>query len=359
MPQTRLFRIGYGIILILLIVFLGQKVSFLFKPVTVLVQTLFFPFLLAGVLYYLFRPIVGGLQRWKVPKVAAILLIYLLFAGVLTALGFVIGPPLKEQLDKLVLNFPAIIETAKSKWLEWSHHPWVAKYVNWNEVMDGTTEWFKESYRSILSNVAGFFSVIANIVVVFVTVPFILYYMLKEGEKFPPLLLRILPEREREEGMRILRDMDQALSSYIKGQVTVSMFVGLIVYIGYLVIGLEYSLLLALLAMLTNVIPVVGPLIGVIPAIIVAFTISPGMAIKVVVVAIIAQQLEGNLVSPMVMGKSLHIHPLTIIVLLLVAGSLAGFLGLLLAVPAYAVAKVIISHFWRLYRLRMREKPTT
>jgi predicted PurR-regulated permease PerM len=268
----------------------------------------------------------------------------------------VIGPPLKEQMDRLIYNLPQITETAKRKWIELSRHPWVTQYVEWDQLMTDAAEYLKKSFRSILSNIAGFLGVIANIVVVFVTVPFILYYMLKEGEKFPPMLLRILPDREREEGMRVLRDMDAALSSYIKGQVLVSVFVGLIMYIGYLIIGLDYSLLLALASMLTNVIPLIGPLIGTIPAVVVGFTESPAMAMKVLVVALIAQQLEGNFVSPTVMGRSLNIHPLTIIVLLLVAGSLGGFLGLLLAVPAYAVAKVVISHSYRLYRLRAGKK---
>jgi predicted PurR-regulated permease PerM len=356
MPQTRLFRIGYGIIIILLIVLLAQQVSFIFKPVAVLVQTLFFPFLLSGVLYYLFRPVVAFLEGKRMPRTLAILLIYVLFVGALVGIGFVIGPPLKEQMDRLIYNLPQITETAKRKWIELSRHPWVTQYVEWDQLMTDAAEYLKKSFRSILSNIAGFLGVIANIVVVFVTVPFILYYMLKEGEKFPPMLLRILPDREREEGMRVLRDMDAALSSYIKGQVLVSVFVGLIMYIGYLIIGLDYSLLLALASMLTNVIPLIGPLIGTIPAVVVGFTESPAMAMKVLVVALIAQQLEGNFVSPTVMGRSLNIHPLTIIVLLLVAGSLGGFLGLLLAVPAYAVAKVVISHSYRLYRLRAGKK---
>lgn len=121
--------------------------------------------------------------------------------------------------------------------------------------------------------------------------------------------------------------MDFALSSYIKGQILVSFCVGVLVYIGYLIIGLEYSLILAIITMFTNVIPFLGPFLGTIPAVIVALIDSPGMVVKVLVVTIVAQQIEGNLVSPLVMGKSLNIHPLTIIVLLLVAGSLVGFWG--------------------------------
>lgn len=356
MPQTRLFRIGYGIIVILLIILLSKQVSFIFKPLVVFVQTLFFPFLVSGVLFYLFRPVVGGLQKLGIPKTLSILLIYLVFIGLFVLLGLIAGPLLKEQFQRLVENFPQIMDKARQKFMELNRQPWVNQYVDWNEISIQVTDYLKSSLTQIGTNIANFIGILTNILVVFVTVPFILYYMLKEGEKAPAYLLRLLPEREREQGRKILSDMDAALSSYIKGQVLISVFVGVIVYIGYLIIGIDYSLILALVTMFTNVIPFIGPLIGTIPALVVGFIESPMMVVKVLIVAVIAQQLEGNLISPLVMGKNLNIHPLTIILLLLVAGSLGGFLGLLLAVPTYAVLKVVVSHFYRLLRLRNEMK---
>jgi len=352
MPQTKAFRMGYAIALFLLIILLAHQVKFIFKPLVVLVQTLFFPFLVSGVLYYLFRPIVRWLEKYRIPRALSILLIYLVFIGGFVLIGFLIGPPLKEQMENLAKDMPQMIETAKEKMIELSQQPWVSQHVKWDEILAPATEYLKNGLLQIGSNLAAFFKLITNILVVFVTVPFILYYMLKEGDRFPPYLLRLLPEKERKQGLQVLDEMDQALSSYIKGQVLVSAFVGVIVYLGYLIIGIDYSLILALVAMLTNIIPFIGPLIGMIPAVVVGFIESPVMVVKVLAVAIVAQQLEGNVVSPLVMGKNLNIHPLTIILLLLVAGSLGGFLGLLLAVPAYAVMKVVVSHVYRLYQLR-------
>lgn len=359
MPQTKAFRVGYAIALILLIILLAYKVKFIFQPIVVLVQTLFFPFLVAGILYYLFRPIVYWLEKWKIPRTISILLIYLVFIGAFVLIGFLVGPPLKEQVEKLAKEMPHMIEISKEKAIELSNQPWISQQMNdikWDEIIAPLTEYLKNGLLRIGTNLASFFKVITNILVVFVTVPFILYYMLKEGEQFPSYLLRLLPEEERKRGLRVLSEMDHALSTYIKGQILVSVFVGVLVYIGYLIIGIEYSLILALVAMFTNVIPYIGPILSVIPAVVVAFIDSPFMVVKVLIVAVIAQQLEGNLVSPMVMGKNLNIHPLTIIVLLLVAGSIGGFLGLLLAVPTYAVAKVVISHFYRFYLLRINKE---
>jgi predicted PurR-regulated permease PerM len=356
LPQSKFFRLLYAVIFLLLIVWLGSKVSFVFRPVVVFVQTLFFPFLISGVLFYLFRPIVQFLSRYKIPRGVSILLIYCVIVGLFVLLGFSIGPLLTEQFQTLASNFPQILEAAKEQMVELSRHPWVTAYVDWDSITDSVVRYINSSYTTIGSNLAGFFGIITDVLLVFATVPFILYYMLKEGEKAVPYMLRILPERDREHGISILHDLDHALSSYIKGQVLVAITIGLIVYVGYLIIGMPYALLLAVFAMFTNVIPYIGPLIGLAPAVIVAFIHSPSMIIKVLVVALIAQQVEGNFVTPKVMGKNLNVHPLTIILLLLVAGSLAGFLGMLLAIPTYAVLKVVISHVYQLIRLRNQRK---
>lgn len=355
MPQSKSFRVGYAILLILLIVYIGTLVDFIFRPVVVLFQTLFFPFLVAGVLFYLFRPVVNWLHRQKVPKVVSILVIYLLFIGLITLLVLLVGPTLQEQFNRLINNLPLLTLEITERLVALEEHPWVQGYLEQNSLEDLSNQaiqYLTDVITAIVSNVAGFVGVIASIVIAFITVPFILFYMLKEGEKAPQQLLRFLPASQRTEGRKILADMDTALSSYIQGQIIVSICVGILIYIGFLIIQLEYALLLAVVALFTNFIPFIGPIIGTIPAVIVAFIEQPIMALWVIVVTLIAQQIESNLISPQVMGRRLSIHPLTIISLLLVAGSLVGFLGLLLAVPTYAVLKVVVSHTYRLIKLR-------
>jgi predicted PurR-regulated permease PerM len=129
--------------------------------------------------------------------------------------------------------------------------------------------------------------------------------LLKDGESIAQGILKYIPEDHREEGRSIVRDMDDAISSYVQGQIFVSFCVGIMAYIAYLVIGLEYSLILALVAMVTNIIPFVGPFIGTFPAIIVGFLDSPLTALWVMIAIIIVQQIETNLISPQVMGRQL------------------------------------------------------
>lgn len=135
----------------------------------------------------------------------------------------------------------------------------------------------------------------------------------------------------------------------------VSSFVGILCYIAFTLIGLDYALILALVAMVTNVIPFLGPWLGTIPAVIVGLLHSPLKALLVILLVVIIQQIESNILQPQVMGKKLSMHPVTVLSLILVAGSFAGIIGMLLAVPLYAVGKVIVTHAYRLWKLNRRE----
>ncbi|OIJ18441.1 AI-2E family transporter [Anaerobacillus alkalidiazotrophicus] len=359
MSQYKWFRVFLGIIMLFLIIYLGTLVQFIFRPIVVFVEALFVPFLLAGVLYYLFRPIVNLLHKQKLPKTLAIIIIYLAVVGLITLLVLLIGPILQKQVNSLVNNLPYLINEIRALIIQLQENDWINRF-EWSETLSfdtlsaNTTHYVNQAFNIISTNIAGLFSFITNVVVVFIIIPFILFYMLKEGEKAPNQVLKLLPEKQRIEGQKILGEMDVKLSSYIQGQILVSMCVGILMYAGFLIIDIEYSLILALVAMFTNVIPFVGPWIGTVPAVIVAIIHSPFMVLKVLIVIVVVQQFESNFISPQIMGKKLAVHPLTIILLLIVAGRFAGIIGMLLAVPTYAVCKVVVSHTYRLLKLRNR-----
>ncbi len=151
-----------------------------------------------------------------------------------------------------------------------------------------------------------------------------------------------------------MKEIGSAISSYIQGISVVCICVGVLVYIGYQIIGLNYPLLLASFAMFTNVIPFLGPIIGIIPGIIVAVIHSPLMIIKVLVVVIVVQQVESLLISPQVMGKKLSIGALSVILVILVAGSMAGLLGMILALPTFVILRIITNHVYNLLKSSKR-----
>jgi predicted PurR-regulated permease PerM len=356
MPEGKWFRRGYAVALILLIIYLGTLVDFIFTPFTVLVTALFGPIVLGGILYYLLRPLVNLLAK-KIPRALAILLIYLAIIGLITGVIFYVGPILHKQINSLIENTPDIIERFREALLNLQQNEWVSRFQNGDRfslesITNRLTDFLNEAASTLGSNLMNIISTITSIIVLIILIPFVLYYMLKDGKKLSGKILKLVPKKHEKEGKKVLSDMDDALSSYIQGQVIVSFCVGVLVYIGYLIIGLDYSLVIAILTMLTNVIPFIGPFISAVPAVIVGFLQEPIMALWVIIVILVVQQIEGNLISPQVMGRKLDIHPLTIILLLVAAGKFAGFLGLLLAVPTYAILKVLFIHVYRFIKLR-------
>lgn len=358
--MTKAFRWGSGLLLIFLIIFIGTKINFVFRPIMLLVQTLFLPFLIAGVLYYLFRPLVNFLELKKVPRALSIFLIYLMAAILIGLLSYFVGPILQKQINSLIDSAPAFMEwiqaeLTKLQEKEWIHWLQENNRLTFEKGTDSISKNIPLGLAALGTNILNFIGVMVRGVTVLVTVPFILFYMLKDGEKAPRQILRMLPAGQQKNGQKILSDMDEALSSYIQGQIFVSFCLGAMLFIGYLLIGLDYSLLVAIFSMFINVIPFLGPIIAIIPALIIACLHSPIMVVKVLFVMLVVQQIDGHVISPQVMRRKLEIHPLTIISLLLAAGSIGGVLGLILAVPVYAVMKVIVQHACRLWKLRKEQ----
>ena len=215
----------------------------------------------------------------------------------------------------------------------------------------------QKAYLKILpTSISAVLGVVTNITLTAITVPFILFYMLKDGHKLPSKAVQILPTTYRHEGLKIFQDLNETLSAYIQGQLIVCLSVGLGCFIGYSIIGLDYALVLGIVVAITNIIPYVGPFIGAAPAVVIALLESPAKALLAAIVVLIVQQIDGNFLSPLIIGKRLNTHPLTIILLLIGAGSFGGILGMIFAVPTYAVLKAVTLNIMRLIKLRMKYK---
>ncbi|APH03850.1 AI-2E family transporter [Bacillus weihaiensis] len=349
------------ILLILLIVYVSTKVSFLFEPIIVFTTTLFFPILIAGILFFIFAPVVTLLERGKVPRTLAILIPYIVFIGVFSGLIAFIGPIVADQVSDLVENFPRYVEEMTAYILEMSKtsaFTWVMEqeYISLDEIENTLTGFATDLPKNITQSFTAVIGVVTNITLTVITVPFILFYMLKDGHKLPTAAVKILPGTYRAEGLKIFRDLYETLAAYIQGQVIVSLAVGIGCFIGYTIIGLDYALVLGIVVAVANIIPYLGPFIGAAPAVIIALLDSPAKAIFAALVVTIVQQIDGNFLSPLIIGKRLNTHPLTIILLLIGAGSFGGVIGMILAVPTYAVLKAITLNVIRLVKLRKRSK---
>lgn len=348
-------------LLILLLIGLNllvlSKVSFVFKPVTVLLKTVLLPILLTGAIYYLLNPLVDWLERKGVPRVYTIVALYLFIVGIITIVILSVVPMVQKQITDLIENFPKYsyeVQLQFESLIGSNFFHQVQESTGFNPTKLGET--IAEQATSILDNawngIGGFLGALKDIILAVITVPFILFYLLKDGKKLPDFILRYVPVRFRNQTHRVMSEMNGQISSYIRGQIIVSFCIGILLYIGFLIIGLDYSLVLAIIASFTSIVPYLGPAIAITPALIIAIVTSPFMLLKLIVVWTVVQLIEGKFISPQIMGKTLRIHPITIIFVILTAGNLFGILGIILAVPGYAVLKVIVNHLFKWFEMR-------
>lgn len=351
------------LLLLASLIFVFTKIRFVFSPVFTFFQTLFAPFLIAGFLFYLLNPLVKMLmkiriKKFKVKRPLAIAVVFLLLISVL---GLVISffiPRLIEQIKSLVIGLPGYLSELQrflTNLFNNSHIDWLQKvdlHSYMNKFEGSLTSILKKFILSLTTSLGSVIGTITSVTVTLVTVPFILFYMLKDGEKLVPAVEKFFPEHNRSKVARLLHEMSATLSRYISGQMIECLFVGTFSAIGYSMTGIPYALLVGLFAGITNIIPYLGPYIGLMPALFLAFSKSLPTVFWVIVVCIVVQQLDGNLVYPNVIGKSLHLHPLTIIIILLVAGNIAGLLGMILGVPLYAVTKVVVKFVYDIAQIR-------
>ncbi len=345
------------ILIIVSIIYISTKISFLFEPIGIFFSTLFFPILISGFLYFLLNPFVGYLQRLKLPRLLAIIVIYVVIIGLV---GLIIGnliPMISKQVTAFVNDVPRyyrqtmlfLDQLSDSEQFKWVM---TQEYISINNIVEELNNYAATLPTRITNSISSIVGVVADIAITIVTVPFLLFYMFKDGDKFPNLISKFLPPSYRNEGLKTLKETGETLAAYINGQITVALFVGTLSFIGYVIIDLPYALVMALIVAVTNIIPYVGPFLGGAPAVLIALFDSPTKAILVIIVITIAQQVEGNVLSPLILGKRLDTHPATIIIILLVAGNLAGILGMILAIPFYAVIKTVILNFVRFLQLR-------
>lgn len=347
--QNRFFKYTIGAILVLIIISLVINISFLVNPLIDFIATLFFPILLAGVFYYILRPIVHHLEKKLfIPRFAAILIIYFFFLITFIILMVYFGPNLIEQINTYAIEPSKKLNVVREKTIDFMNLLHLNVFSS-EDLKDMLTALLLKINTLISNNILEALSTVTRFAVLVFITPFILFYFLKDDHRFFTFFLRLMPGSYQKETKMYLQDIDLALSTFIMGQLLVASILGGLLFIGYLAIGLNNAFLLALFATIFVTIPILGSLIAIIPALLIGLLESPFMAFKVVMVVLSAQMLEANLISPQIMAQRLHIHPLPLMLVLLASGSLYGILGLFLATPIYAIIKVVITDTLKLY----------
>lgn len=352
--EKKSFRILITTILVFLLIYLIYITNFIFAPVGAYLTAIAVPIIGAGFIFYITNPIVNLLEKYKVPRVIGVIIVFLLIIALIVFGVYVVAPVVQQQFNKLANNLPNMVDSAEDLINLWQNRQ---SYIpdQLNETIKRLTDNLNTYVENITSVLFDAIGQIFSFVFSFFLIPFFLFFMLKDGEKFVPFITQFLNESKSKSVKKLAESINHTLASFIQGQFIVSVCVGVMLYIGYIIIDLNYSLTLALFAVVMNFIPFVGPFLSAVPAVLVGLFEDPILGVWAAVVMIIAQQIESNFISPNVMGKVLQIHPLTVITLILAAGGIAGFLGLLFIIPAYAVVKTIISHFYEEWRNSQKE----
>ncbi|MBM2658980.1 AI-2E family transporter [Staphylococcus pseudoxylosus] len=365
-PETRFMKFAggkdllFGLLILILVgiaIFIFDQVSYIFKPFIIIFNTIVAPIIVSVILYYLLNPLVNLMERYNISRLWGVIILFLLIVGVITLVINLLIPVIGSQFRSFGNNFPLYVDKVNQFIDSVTKYSLISNfYSQIQEQLDALANklpsMVSDYFNGFGSKVKNFAEAIVNVGVVIATTPFVLFFMLKDGHRFKEFSTKLMPPKFRKDYHDLLDKMSVQVGSYIQGQIIVSFCIGILLFIGYSIIGLDYSLILASIAAVTSVVPYIGPTIAISPAIIIALITSPIMLLKLIVVWTAVQFIEGHLISPNVMGKTLKIHPLTIIFILLSAGNLLGIVGVILGIPAYAILKVLVSHLYTMFKRR-------
>ncbi|WP_338217667.1 AI-2E family transporter [Lacticaseibacillus salsurivasis] len=357
----------FDLVLTLLAVWIFTKVAWLLQPAVNFLGIIAPPFILAGILFYMLNPIVNWLEKRGLKRMLAILLVFVVVIGLIVLAIVRVVPPIEAQVRSFVAAWPSYWESGLKWFTDLNDKQNIFSQSDINQFANEIKSWLSNRGSTILSgtlnSLSSIVGAVGNVVVTIATAPIVLFFMLKEGNKFTPMILQLVPTRQRRGIGDMLHEMNLKVGSYVQGQLTVAMAVAMIFMLGYTVIGLRYGLIFGLLAGPLNLIPYFGSAVAMIPALVMGAIQGPKMFIAVIIVFFVEWLLETQLISPFVMGSKLEMHPITIVVVLLTAGNMFGLLGVILGIPGFAVLKIIVTRLFRWYQqvsgLYPKESPQT
>ena len=336
-------------------IFILSKISFLFIPVIDFLSVVMLPVILSGLLFYLLNPLVDLMEKYKINRVLAISIIFIIIA-ILLIIGLAIAiPNLQRQVVIFAQNVPSYLEDADrviddlvTKRLPDDFRPQLEQVLA--NFSTQATAWASNISSKAVNWVSALISGTSQVIVALIIMPFMLFYLLRDGKGLRDYITQFLPNKLREPVGKVLSDVNQQLSNYVRGQITVAFIVAIMFIIFFKIIGLRYAVTLGITAGILNLVPYLGSFLAMIPALVLGLIAGPVMLLKVIIVFIVEQTIEGRFVSPLILGSQLNIHPITILFVLLTSGSMFGIWGVLLGIPIYASAKVVISEIFDWYK---------
>jgi predicted PurR-regulated permease PerM len=326
------------------------------------------PLILAGAIVFLLNPIVTRLQGRHIPRALGTALSYVAVVAATVLVGVLVAPLATRQYDDLAERWPELREDLEEDINDLSarseDNEWPVRIPTWQELEeqfsareaadtngDGqiSDEEQQDRFASQIDTARQLALKVFHVGIIFVLGPIIAFYLLVDLPHIREVFRSLVPERARGDSMVVTRRLATAIGGYFRGQLAVAFVVGVMASIGMLIIDLPFWLIVGMIAGLFNMIPLIGPWVGAVPGIVIAITTGggPSKAIAVAVVMAIVQQIDNHFISPIVMQRAVKLHPAVVMLALLAGGTLAGFFGLLLAVPVTVSLKIVVGHAWR------------
>jgi predicted PurR-regulated permease PerM len=273
----------------------------------------------------------------RLPRWLAILIIYAAVIATLVAILGIVIPPLIEQAEELWRTLPEKIDQAQRVLVRLGI---LRQPITLGEAVQQTP-----TSGGATAAVTTLFGAVRNVlggVVAIVTIVLLTFYMLVDSQNIFAFFVRLFPRRHRAQVASISATVTVKVSAWLGGQLLLAIIIGMTSAIGLGLMGVPYFYVLALISAVGEMIPMVGPILSAIPAILVAVTVSPALAIGVLVFFVLQQQLENTVLVPKIMGRQVGLSPVTVILALAVGGELLGVVGAILSVPTAAIIQVLV-----------------
>lgn len=343
---SKKFLFGSIVVLLLLcILYLLILISPLLQGLYALIRDIGIPFLISIIIAYLLHPLVNFLVRIGLKRGYAVVFIFLLFFVGVGIFIYLATPVFIKQIREFTEQLPMMYQSIQS-YLDSIQDQRKLLPLGLQRGIESGMDRFQKMIEKRMSEsvteIGDGISMLMELSTLIMLVPFIVFYILRDYESFHLKVMKLFPKKKRRRIDQMLREINEGLSNYVSGQLLVSLIVGILVTLGYLLIDFPYPLVFGVISMVFNIIPYLGPFFGAIPAMIIAVTHSWKMVIYVALVNTIAQTIESNFISPYIVGRTTRMHPLSIIIAVLVGGEIAGITGLILAVPVLVMLKVIV-----------------
>ncbi len=319
------------------------------------VRIIWLPLAFAFGLVILLNPLVRLFQRIKFPRVLATISAFLMGISLLVAAGALLIPAVRDQFQEFSLQLPSLYDQAVAWLLDVSADLGVDLGPIWTS--DTITDWLQDpaNQDSIQSFLGGFgagagrfLRGLAEVLAVVLLAPVLAFYFLLDLPRTQRLGLELTPPRLREEAAFVGEQVGRALTGFVRGQLLVALVVGTLSSIALAILDLPFWLLIGLTAGLLNMVPFIGPFVGGALAGTVALVIGePAKALIAIGAFWAIQQLDNQLITPLIQRTRVRLAPPIIVLSLLIGGSIAGLLGVLIAVPTVSVVRIIAGHLWR------------